>query len=970
MSDDEQGSGSGNADVTLSASQFGQLMDAISASRRDFETQLQQVWEDVRRTQDEAADKIARKVRREKSGAYVFRKKGNERQHQFNEEVEEKIGEALEKLDAITPSSSAGSSTTALDAAKAALKEGESLLARRQKVIKIADRSDLGWNVVTEYEADELADDSDDEKRLEKAERAAERKQSRRRKTAGGNARRADTAGVRNAGGRRTPGLQATPSSTAPPPAMQQLMSRPQAQTLQTLPQKTGPCFHCGQFGHLRKDCPRLGRPQGSQWYPPTFSLPPLGEAVQAPWSMVPEAGEGLEPIEVAPRTGDLQGMESLGDSLGVDWYAFNPMFCEEMEPAGAPEQERRVQGRLKQSIQFWEQELQAPESILHIIRDGYVLPLLSEPPAYCKLNQRSALADPEFVTQAVEELVMYGCAKRVPEPPHVSSPLSVVESSAGKKRLVLNLRHVNKYLWKCKFKYEDLRVALMLLEPGDFAFTFDLKSGYHHIDICASHQKYLGFQWAGNWYVFTVLPFGLAAACYMFTKLMRPLVKYWRALGLRIVVYLDDGICTARSKVEAAAASCRVRGTLLQSGFVANESKSRWDPRQQTSWLGFDLDLSRGCISVPATKIEGLKHQLAIARVKDVLHARAIASIVGKIISMSLALGPISRFMTRSLYAVLESRQYWCDRLLLTEASKQELQFWSSSLEDYNSQPLWQSPSAVRLVYSDASDTGYGGYLVEHGTCVAHGHWAVTEAGKSSTWRELVAVARVLEPIAHRLCGERVRWFTDNQNVVRILTVGSKKPELQQEAIHVFALAMRHQIRLEPEWIPRDENQFADYLSRIVDHDDWQINPLVFQMVDNLWGPHTVDRFASQYNAQLPRFNSRFACVGTEAIDAFTVSWEGECNWMCPPVCLVLRALRHAEKCRAKGTLIVPAWPSAPFWPLLQPRSGWFAPFVKAWCYLPLFEGLVLPGESGQPLFGGKMPNTEVLALWVDFSQ
>ena len=45
--------------------------------------------------------------------------------------------------------------------------------------------------------------------------------------------------------------------------------------------------------------------------------------------------------------------------------------------------------------------------------------------------------------------------------------------------------------------------------------FTFDLKSGYHHVDICPAQCKYLGFAWESDgvkhYYVFTVLPFGLA---------------------------------------------------------------------------------------------------------------------------------------------------------------------------------------------------------------------------------------------------------------------------------------------------------------------------------------------------------------------------------------------------------------------------------------------------------------------------
>ena len=68
----------------------------------------------------------------------------------------------------------------------------------------------------------------------------------------------------------------------------------------------------------------------------------------------------------------------------------------------------------------------------------------------------------------------------------------------------------------------------MLLFEKGDFLFSFDLKSGYHHVDIATIHQKYLGFSWQRAYYVFTVLPFGLSTACYMFTKLLRPLVSYW----------------------------------------------------------------------------------------------------------------------------------------------------------------------------------------------------------------------------------------------------------------------------------------------------------------------------------------------------------------------------------------------------------------------------------------------------------
>ena len=92
----------------------------------------------------------------------------------------------------------------------------------------------------------------------------------------------------------------------------------------------------------------------------------------------------------------------------------------------------------------------------------------------------------------------------------------------------------------------------MLLFEKGDYLFSFDLKSGYHHVDIAEVHQKYLGFSWWGCYYVLTVLLFGLSTACYMFTKLLRPLVRYWHSKGLRLVVYLDDGLGASAGRARA----------------------------------------------------------------------------------------------------------------------------------------------------------------------------------------------------------------------------------------------------------------------------------------------------------------------------------------------------------------------------------------------------------------------------------
>jgi len=98
--------------------------------------------------------------------------------------------------------------------------------------------------------------------------------------------------------------------------------------------------------------------------------------------------------------------------------------------------------------------------------------------------NHESAAREFQFVTEAIEELIACRCVQVVANQPHICSPLSVAVNSSGKRRLVLNLHYLNRFLWKQTCKYEDLQTVMMLFRPEDYMFTFDLKSRYHHLDI------------------------------------------------------------------------------------------------------------------------------------------------------------------------------------------------------------------------------------------------------------------------------------------------------------------------------------------------------------------------------------------------------------------------------------------------------------------------------------------------------
>ena len=101
----------------------------------------------------------------------------------------------------------------------------------------------------------------------------------------------------------------------------------------------------------------------------------------------------------------------------------------------------------------------------------------------------------------------------------------------------------------------------------------------------------------------------------------------------------------------------------------------------------------------------------------------------------------------------------------------------------------------------------------------------------------------------------------------------------LQELVIDIFRLCIQHNIQLVPEWIPREENIFADEISRSIDVDDYMISPDIFAALDILWGPYTIDSFSSFKTRQMPCFCSRWRNPGAEVIDALSVSWSSENN-------------------------------------------------------------------------------------------
>ena len=64
--------------------------------------------------------------------------------------------------------------------------------------------------------------------------------------------------------------------------------------------------------------------------------------------------------------------------------------------------------------------------------------------------------------------------------------------------------------------------------------------------------------------------------------------------------------------------------------------------------------------------------------------------------------------------------------------------------------------------------------------------------------------------------------------------------------------------------------------------------------------------------------------------MDAFSFSWEGENNWLVPPICLISRCIKYIQNNRVNATLVVPYWPSSVFWPLIVNYDFTYKQFIS----------------------------------------
>ena len=573
-----------------------------------------------------------------------------------------------------------------------------------------------------------------------------------------------------------------------------------------------------------------------------------------------------------------------------------------------------------------WER-IGASDTVIDWITDGITISFKREPEPSVVNNPLFSDSENKFVCAELEKLLANGVVERVDETPRCVSPLKVVPKKNGKFRLICDLRYLNEFCDVPRFSSEDVSVLPQIMGTNERAVTLDLRDGFYHFPIHPDYRTYLGFQHRGCFYVWCRLPFGWSGSPYYFHKCIRVIIEHLRGVHqMSVMAFVDDFLltgsqCAIENQIQL------LLNTLSDLGLAVNHEKSCLTPADTVTYLGFDIHCASRekppYITVPRSKVSKLKQDICRALKRPRISARLLARFAGRCISMLAAVFPC-KLKLRNVYRLLNSRRSWEDSLAWSEDAVADMEWWVHSLDSWNGRLLLPPAQFDFQLLTDASESGWGAVLSEPACRTASGCWSPTVSSESSNYRELFAVYLALLSFKTSLVGKKVEVLSDNITAVALINkLGSSDVRLDALAQAIWSFAFSHRVMIVAHHISGVCNVESDALSRMSLRHEWQLHPAVFQQLEHMFGPHSIDRFASCATALLPIYNSRRDDPGTAGVDALAqADWGQHMNFVNPPFRLVARVLDVIEAQQAEATLIAPLWPGQPWMPRLRRLS------------------------------------------------
>lgn len=457
------------------------------------------------------------------------------------------------------------------------------------------------------------------------------------------------------------------------------------------------------------------------------------------------------------------------------------------------------------------------------------------------------------------------------------------------------------------------------LISPGEYLGSLDLQDAYLLVPIHVNNRKFLRFRFKGKLYQFLCLPFGLCSSPYVFTKITKPIVYLLRSLGMLLVLYLDDFLFIHKSKVVCEENMKKAIQLLEDLGFIINLQKSALNASQSCKYLSFIIDSASFSLNSTNKKKGGIVKFVDEFKVGGSYKIRKFAEFLGILTSAypAVAYGFIHcKQLERQKYLALKfNGGSYEGKIVINESMLEDLNWWRINAA-IGSNPI-KTQNYVMEIFSDSSLTGWGCYCdgVE-----AFEFWDESERKRHINYLELLAAFFAIKCFVSKLSCCEILLRLDNTTAISYINRagGVRFRHLSVLSKEIWKWCEERSLWLKASYISSADNTDADKALRNVNIDsEWELSQSAFSQIEKQFGPISVDLFASRLNKKSKKSYLRFPDPQASAVDAFTVSWKNDSLYAFPPFALITRTLRKIINEQAVGIVVVPMWPTQPWYPL-----------------------------------------------------
>ncbi len=372
---------------------------------------------------------------------------------------------------------------------------------------------------------------------------------------------------------------------------------------------------------------------------------------------------------------------------------------------------------------------------------------------------------------------------------------MQIAHKPDGRLRICMDPRYLNQFLERAIFPFPSLEQVFASVRGAKYFSKLDLTWGFWNLQLDEASSRLCTFCTPWGVFRYRRLPFGVSPAPEVFHRVLADVLRDIPG----VLHYVDDVLVYGATQEEHDARLRLVLHRLREAGFALSETKCHFS-KSSVVFLGHQL--SGMAITPDPAKVAALQAMRPPTNISEHRGLMGFINFLSQYIPhFSAVTEPLRRLQsTKAHFRWTEDQQQAFDLLKRLFAEQPCL----APFDEF----------APLSLATDASATGLGAVLLQHGRPVLYAARSLTDAEKrySTIEKELLAVVFALRKCHFYTYGRVVRVLTDHRSLLGLVEADMDQmtPRLRRfvKKLFPYSLTWQH--------IPGKDNVIPDYLSRM----------------------------------------------------------------------------------------------------------------------------------------------------------